>query len=178
MLSPLNLLTAKPRLYVANVGEDDFPDNGPLATLVLERARQEGAQAVAICAQLEADLAEWTPDEAAEYRAELGVEGSGLERLVRAGYRLLNLITFFTATGTNVVRAWTLREGQTALDAAGRVHTDMQRGFIRAEVVSYTDLMRSGSFQTARDKGLLRLEGREYVIQDGDIVHIRFSPPR
>ena len=178
LLRPLNLLTAKPRLYIANVSEDDLSDNGPLASLVLERARQEGAQAVVICAQLEADLAEWEPEEAAEYRAELGLEASGLERLVRAGYRLLNLITFFTATGTSVVRAWTLREGQSALDAAGSVHTDMQRGFIRAEVLPYTDLMASGSFQTARDRGLLRLEGRDYVVQDGDIVHIRFSPPR
>jgi GTP-binding protein YchF len=178
MLSPLNLLTAKPRLYIANVGEDSLPGNGPLADLVLERARQEGAQAAVICAQLEADLADWSPDEAAEYRAELGLEASGLERLVSAGYRLLNLITFFTATGTSVVRAWTLREGQTAFDAAGKVHTDMQRGFIRAEVVSYTDLMAAGSFQAARDRGLFRLEGRDYVIQDGDIVHIRFSPPR
>jgi GTP-binding protein YchF len=177
-LGPLNLLTAKPRLYIANVAEDNLPDNGPLAGLVLERARQERAQAVVICAQLEADLADWSPEEAAEYRFELGIEASGLERLVRAGYRLLKLITFFTATGTNVVRAWTLREGQTAFDASGSVHTDMQRGFIRAEVVSYTDLMASGSFQAARDKGLLRLEGRDYVIQDGDIVHIRFSPPR
>ena len=178
MLSPLNLLTAKPRLYIANVGEDDLPDHGPLAKIVLERAQQEGAQAVVICAQLEADLAEWAPEEAAEYRAELGLEASGLERLVHAGYRLLNLITFFTATGISVVRAWTLREGQTALDAAGSVHTDMQRGFIRAEVVSHSDLMASGSFQAARDRGLLRLEGRDYVVQDGDIIHIRFSPPR
>ena len=178
MLSPLNLLTAKPRLYIANVGEDDLPDHGPLAKIVLERAQQEGAQAVVICAQLEADLAEWAPEEAAEYRAELGLEASGLERLVHAGYRLLNLITFFTATGTSVVRAWTLREGQTALDAAGSVHTDMQRGFIRAEVVSHSDLMASGSFQAARDRGLLRLEGRDYVVKDGDIIHIRFSPPR
>ena len=178
ILGELNLLTAKPRLYIANVGEDDLPNNGPLADLVLERARQEGAQAAAICAQLEADLADWSPEEAAEYRAELGLKASGLEQLVRAGYRLLNLITFFTATGTNVVRAWTLREGQTAIEAAGKIHTDMQKGFIRAEVVSYSDLMASGNFQTARDRGLLRLEGRDYVIQDGDIVHIRFSRPR
>ena len=178
MLSQLNLLTAKPRLYIANVGEDEILDHAPLADVVLERAGQEGAQAVVICAQLEADLADWSSEEAVEYRAELGLEASGLEQLVRAGYRLLNLITFFTATGTSVVRAWTLQEGQTALDAAGQVHTDMQRGFIRAEVVSYSDLMASGDFQGARDRGLLRLEGRDYVIQDGDIVHIRFSPPR
>ena len=178
MLGPLNLLTGKPRLYIANIGEDNLPDGGPLARLVLERARQEGAQAATICAQLEADLADWSPEEAAEYRAEWGLEVSGLEQLVRAGYRLLNLITFFTATGTSVARAWTLQAGQTALDAAGKVHTDMQRGFIRAEVVSYADLMAAGDFHAARDRGLLRLEGRDYVIQDGDIVHIRFSPPR
>jgi len=177
-LAPLNLLTAKPRLYIANIGEDNLPGPGPLAELVILRAQQEGAQVVSICAQLEADLADWSPEEAAEYRAELGLEASGLERLVRAGYLLLHLITFFTATGTSVVRAWTLREGQTAFDAAGKVHTDMQRGFIRAEVVSHADLMAAGDFQTARDRGLLRLEGRDYVVQDGDIIHIRFSPPR
>jgi GTP-binding protein YchF len=178
ILNPLNLLTAKPRLYIANIGEDDLPGQGPLADLVVERARREGAEAVVLCAQLEADLADWPPDEAAEYRRGLGLEASGLERLAHAGYRLLNLITFFTATGTSVVRAWTLRAGQTAFDAAGKVHTDMQRGFIRAEVVSHADLMAAGDFQAARDRGLLRLEGRDYVVQDGDIIHIRFSPPR
>lgn len=178
MLGPLSLLTLKPRLYIANVGEEDLADDGPLTELVLERARSEGAQAVVLCAQLEADLAEWSPEEATEYRAELGVEASGLERLVRAGYRLLDLITFFTATGTNVVRAWTLQRGETAFDAAGKIHTDMQRGFIRAEVVAYSDLMAAGDFHAAREKGMLRLEGRDYVIKDGDVVHIRFSPPR
>ena len=108
----------------------------------------------------------------------MGLEAPGLERLIRAGYRLLDLITFFTATGTNVVRAWTLRRGQTAYEAAGQVHTDMQHGFIRAEVISYDDLMTAGDLQTARQRGMVRMEGREYVVQDGDIVHIRFSPPR
>lgn len=178
ILAPLNLLSAKPRLYLANVGEDDLPGGGPLAEMVHQRAASEGAQAVALCAQLEADLADWPPDEAAEYRAELGLEAPGLERLIRAGYRLLDLITFFTATGTNVVRAWTLQRGQTAYDAAGKVHTDMQRGFIRAEVVSYPDLVTAGDFSGARERGILRLEGRDYVVHDGDILHIRFSPPR
>jgi GTP-binding protein YchF len=178
LLHPLSLLTGKPRLYIANVGENNLPDGGPLAEVVLKRADEESTQAVIICAQLEADLADWPPDEAAEYRAEQGIETTGLERLIRAGYRLLDLITFFTATGTTVVRAWTLRRGQTAFEAAGKVHTDMQRGFIRAEVVSYDDLMAAGDFQTARERGLLRLEGREYAVQDGDILHIRFSPPR
>jgi GTP-binding protein YchF len=178
ILQPLSLLTTKPRLYIANIDEDNLPAGGPMATSVFERAAKEGAQAVALCAQVEADLADWETSEAAEYRAELGVEGSGLDQLIQASYRLLDLITFFTATGTNVVRAWTLKQGQTAFDAAGKVHTDMQRGFIRAEVISYDDLKAAGDFTKARDQGLLRLEGRDYIVQDGDVIHIRFSPPR
>lgn len=178
MLAPLNLLTAKPRLYVANVGEDALPEGGPLAAQVIRRAEEEGAQAVIICAACEADLADWSPEEAAEYRAELGLGASGLERLISASYRLLDLVTFFTATGTNVVRAWTLRRGQTVYEAAGKIHTDMQRGFIRAEVVAHDDLVRVGDFARAREHGLLRLEGRDYQVQDGDVIHIRFSPPR
>jgi GTP-binding protein YchF len=178
MLRPLNLLTGKPRLYIANVGEENLPDGGPLAEIVFQHAEAEGTQVVVLCAQVEADLADWSPAEAAEYRAELGLEASGLEQLIHAGYRLLDLITFFTATGTNVVRAWTLRRGGTAYDAAGKIHTDMQRGFIRAEVVSHADLISAGSLHTARDRGLIRLEGRDYVVQDGDVIHIRFSPPR
>ena len=178
LIQPLNLLTGKPRLYIANVGDEDLPDGGPSARLVLERAQSEGAEAIVLCALLEADLADWSPEEAAEYRAELGLDSPGLDRLIHAGYRLLNLITFFTATGTNVVRAWTLRRGETAYDAADKIHTDMQRGFIRAEVIAYQELMRAGNFHLAKERGLLRLEGREYVVQDGDIVHIRFAPPR
>lgn len=178
MLAPLNLLTAKPRLYVANVGEDALPGGGPLAAQVIRRAEEEGAQAVVICAACEADLADWSLEEAAEYRAELGLGASGLERLISASYRLLDLVTFFTATGTNVVRAWTLRRGQTVYEAAGKIHTDMQRGFIRAEVVAHADLVRVGDFARAREHGVLRLEGRDYQVQDGDVIHIRFSPPR
>jgi hypothetical protein len=177
-LAPLNLLTAKPRLYIANVGEDELPHGGPLAEQVLERSAEEGAQAVVICAQLESDLAEWEPEEAEEYRLELGLQGSGLERLIYAGYRLLDLVTFFTATGTNVVRAWTLHRGQTVYEAAGKIHTDMQKGFIRAEVISYETLRAAGDFARARERGLVRLEGRDYLVQDGDVIHIRFSPPR
>jgi GTP-binding protein YchF len=174
----LNLLSGKPRLYIANAGEEAMPDGGPLAALVARRAVDEGTEAVVICAQCEADLADWPPDEADEYRAALGLEASGLERLIHASYRLLDLITFFTATGTNVVRAWTLRRGETAYDAAGKIHTDMQKGFIRAEVISYPSLMAAGDFTKARERGWIHLEGREYVVKDGDIVHIRFSPSR
>ncbi|MCL7454204.1 MAG: redox-regulated ATPase YchF, partial [Anaerolineae bacterium] len=178
LLEPLNLLTAKPRLYIANVGEEDLPHGGPLAAQVIARATEEGAEAVVLCAQLESDLADWTPEEAEEYRSGLGLEAPGLERLIHAAYRLLDLITFFTATGTNVVRAWTLRRGQTVYEAAGKVHTDMQRGFIRAEVIAHDGLVAAGGFARARERGLVRLEGRDYVVQDGDVIHIRFSPPR
>jgi ribosome-binding ATPase YchF (GTP1/OBG family) len=160
------------------VGEDEMPEGGPLAARVIERAAREDAEAVVICAQLESDLADWPQEEAEEYRSELGLTGSGLERLIRAGYRLLDLVTFFTATGTNVVRAWTLRRGRTVYEAAGKIHTDMQQGFIRAEVISYDGLLAAGDFARARERGLVRLEGREYLVQDGDVIHIRFSPPR
>jgi GTP-binding protein YchF len=176
-LSELNLLTARPRLYVANVGEEDLPDGGELAVQVAETAAAEETEMVVLCALLETELAEWPPDEAVAYRAEVGLRESGLQTLVKAGYRLLNLITFFTTTGSKEVRAWTLRQGSPALEAAGKVHTDMQRGFIRAEVLSYQDLMAAGSLAAAREKGLLRLEGREYLVQDGDVIHFRFSPP-
>ncbi len=175
ILSELNLLTAKPRLYVANVEEEDLPEGGELVAAVAEVATAEGAEVVSICAQLEMELADWPPEEAAAYRAETGSGDPGLQKLVEAGYRLLNLITFFTTTGGKEVRAWTLLRGTLAPQAAGKVHTDMERGFIRAEVVSYDDLMAGGSFAAAKQRGLLRLEGKEYVVQDGDVIHFRFS---
>ncbi|HID85893.1 MAG TPA: redox-regulated ATPase YchF [Anaerolineae bacterium] len=174
VLRELNLLTDKPLLYVANVGEEDLPDGGDLAAIVREKAAAEEAEALVLCAQLEAELAEWPPDEAAAYRAELGLGEAGLQRLIKVGYTLLGLITFFTTTGGREVRAWTLRRGMTALEAAGKIHTDMQRGFIRAEVLSYQDLMRARSFAAAREQGCIRIEGRDYVVQDGDIIHVRF----
>jgi GTP-binding protein YchF len=174
----LQLLTAKPRLYVANAGEDCASDGSPLSKAVSERAKEHGTQSVMICAQLEADLSELAPEEAAEYRSELDLGPSGLERLVKACYELLRLVTFFTATGTKVVRAWTLEGGKTALEAAGKVHTDMQKGFIRAEVISYNELVAAGGMAMARDRGLVRIEGRDYVVHDGDVMHIRFSPAR
>jgi len=173
-LRSLNLLTAKPRLYVANVSEDQLPEGGELAQKVKEKAATEGAEAIVLCAALEAELASWEKEEARAYLAEVGLEAPGLERFIWAGYRLLDYITFFTTTGGREVRAWTLRRGQTALEAAAKIHTDMAKGFIRAEVIHYTDLLAAGSFANAREKGLLRLEGKDYIVQDGDVIHIRF----
>jgi GTP-binding protein YchF len=175
LITELFLLTNKPRLLVANVGEDSLPDGGPLAAKVLAAAQQGREQAIVLCADCEAALAEWPPDEAADYRAELGLTAPGLDRLVQASYQLLDLITFFTVTGGEVARAWTLRRGQTAWHAAGQVHTDMQRGFIRADVVKHADLTAAGSMTAAREAGRLRSEGRDYVVQDGDVIHIHFS---
>jgi GTP-binding protein YchF len=175
ILRELNLLTARPRLYVANVGEEDLPEGGELVKAVAEVAAVEGTEVVSICAQLEMELADWSAEEAAAYRAETGSGEPALRKLVEAGYRLLNLITFFTTTGGKEVRAWTLPRGTLAPQAAGKVHSDMERGFIRAEVISYDDLMVSGSFAAAKQRGLLRLEGKEYVVQDGDVIHFRFN---
>lgn len=175
LLAELFLLTGKPRLLVANVGEDTLPAGGALAARVLEVAARERSQAILLCADCEAALVEWLPDEAAAYRAELGLTSPGLDQLVQASYRLLDLITFFTVTGGEVVRAWTLRRGQTAWHAAGQVHTDMQRGFIRADVVGCHDLVAAGSMTAAREAGRLRSEGRDYLVRDGDVIHIHFS---
>jgi len=175
MIRELSLLTGKPCMYIANVSESELPDGEELAWAVVERADVEKAQVVIICAQLEADLADWPLEEACIYRQELGLSESALGRVVRAGYRLLDLITFFTTTGGKEVRAWTLRNGLTALDAAGSIHTDMQRGFIRAEVVSFGELVRAGSLSAARGQGLIRLEGKDYPVRDGDVIHVRFN---
>jgi GTP-binding protein YchF len=175
LLADLFLLTAKPRLLVANVSEDTLPGGDRLARAVVEAAKREASQALVLCADCEAALAEWPPDEASAYRADLGLTGAGLEQLVQASYRLLNLITFFTITGGEVVRAWTLQRGKTAWHAAGQVHTDMQRGFIRADVVRQPDLLAAGSMAAAREVGRVRSEGRDYVVQDGDVIHLHFS---
>jgi GTP-binding protein YchF len=174
-LRSMALLTVKPYLYIANVGEGDLPGGGELAAQVCQLAEAEDVEAVVLCAQTEMDLQEWPPEEAAAYLAELGLAQSGLQRLVLSGYRILDLITFFTATGTKTVQAWAIPAGTPAVKAAGKIHTDMEKGFIRAEVVAFEDLEGAGSFAAARDHGRLRIEGRDYVVQDGDVVHFRFN---
>jgi len=174
-LADVALLTNKPTLYVANVGEEQLPDGGEMVEAVRARARAEGAELVVLSAQVEADLAEWDRAEALAYLADLGLQAPALDRFIWASYRLLDYITFFTTTGGKEVRAWTLPRGKTALDAAATIHTDLARGFIRAEVVGFEDLDQAGSMGRAREAGRLRLEGREYVVQDGDVIHIRFA---
>jgi GTP-binding protein YchF len=174
-LSEVALLTIKPYLYVANVGEEDLPEGSALASQVRQLAEEQGVETVVLSAQTEMELQEWPPEEASAYLAELGFEEPGLQRLVRAGYRLLNLVTFFTATGTKSVNAWAVTADSTAPIAAGKVHSDMERGFIRAEVVAFDDLRALGSFAAVREHGKLRVEGRSYVVQDGDIIHFRFN---
>ena len=171
----LNLLSAKPRLYVANVGEDQLPTGGPAVAALRARAAAEGIPCLALCALCESELAEWDPVEAAAYRADLGLPEPGLHQLIHASYRLLDLITFFTITGGKETRAWTLRAGQTAFEAAGLIHSDIQRGFIRAEVAPQAAIVAAGGLSGARTHGSLRLEGKEYVVQDGDVIHFRFN---
>ncbi|MDA8352508.1 MAG: redox-regulated ATPase YchF [Firmicutes bacterium] len=172
----LNLLTLKKVLYAANVSEDDVaaPEENPHVQALQQQAAREGAETVVISAQLEAEIVELDGEERKQFLEDLGLESSGLDRLVSAAYRLLGLITYFTA-GEQEVRAWTIREGTRAPQAAGVIHSDFERGFIRAEVISYEDLMRAGSQAAARDQGLLRSEGKDYVVKDGDVVHFRFN---
>jgi len=175
LASDLNLLTGKPCLYVANVSEEDLPQGGDAVEPLRRLAKQEHTELVVICAQCEAELADWPAEDAQAYLEELGLKEPGLNRFIRAGYRLLDLITFFTITGGREVRAWPIPRGTRVVDAAGQIHTDMQRGFIRAEVMGYGDLAQAGSAAAVRDKGLLHVEGKDYVVQDGDVVHVRFN---
>jgi GTP-binding protein YchF len=188
VLGELFLLTMKPRLYVANVGEDALAGASEIVTgngggegelacaaVVRDRARAEGAEVVAVSARLEAELGELSAEDAAEYLAALGLPTLGADRVVQVGYRALNLISFLTA-GEDEVRAWTITRGTKAPVAAGKIHTDIERGFIRAEVVHYDDLMADGgSMKTAKEHGHVRLEGKEYVVKDGDIIEFRFN---
>ena len=169
-----SLLTAKPVIYVANVAEDDLADGNAYVEAVRERAAREGAEVVVVSARIEQELAELDVEEAAAFLADLGVERSGLERLIETGYTTLNLITFFTA-GEKEVRAWTVRDGALAPEAAGEIHSDMERGFIRAETVLWDVLVEAGSLAAARAAGRLRTEGKGYRVQDGDVMHVLFN---
>lgn len=172
----LHLLTSKPMLYVANVSEEDVADAGgnEYVQKVKDYAAKEDAQVIVICAKIEEEIAELDQDEKAMYLEELGIAESGLDKLIKASYHLLGLATYFTA-GEQEVRAWTFRKGIKAPEAAGIIHTDFERGFIRAETVSYDDLAEAGSMVKAKEKGKVRLEGKDYIVQDGDVIHFRFN---
>ena len=169
----LCLMTAKPTMYIANVDEDGM-ENNPYLDVVIAIAEKENAGVVAICAAIESEIAELDDEEKMEFLQELGQQEPGLDRVIRAGYELLGLQTYFTA-GKQEVRAWTIRIGDTAPQAAGVIHTDFEKGFIRAETTAYTDFDQYGGEQGAKEAGKFRLEGKEYVMQDGDVVHFRFN---
>ena len=171
-LALLQPLTAKPVLYVANVdeGSDEVPPE------IAEYARSQGAAAVAVSARLEAELAELSPQEAATMRAELGLAESGLDAIVRGAFSLLELIAFFTAGEDKPAQSWHLRRGLSVWHAAGMIHSDIQRGFVRAEVIPWNELVEAGGYAGARDRGTLRLEGRDYEVADGDVITVKFTP--
>jgi len=173
LLKPLCLLTDKPAIYVANVDEKGFKNNN-LLSRVEQYAKAEGAPVVAICAAIEAEMAEMSAEDKHVFLADLGLEEPGLDRLIRAAYGLLGLQTYFTA-GPKEVRAWTIHKGDTAPQAAGVIHTDFEHGFIRAEVISYDDYVACGGEQAAKEAGKMRLEGKDYVVRDGDVVYFRFN---
>ncbi|MEQ9569078.1 MAG: redox-regulated ATPase YchF [Longimicrobiales bacterium] len=176
ILRSFQLLTAKPVLYVANVAEDDVAggDNAWVSALRTAVEADDAGEVVVICSSIEAELAELEPDEKAEFLADMGLEEPGLDRLIHAAYHLLGLLTFFT-TGDNESRAWTVRRGSTAPEAAGTIHSDFQRGFIRAETIAFDTYQQVGSWKDARDRGLLRSEGKDYVVKDADIMLFRFN---
>ena len=174
ILRDMHLMTAKPVLYVANVAEDDLEGKHPYVEEVRQLAAREGNGIVFICGNIEAEISELDGDEKQAFLSEMGLAESGLDRLIRSGYELLGLITYFTA-GVKEVRAWTITKGTKAPGAAGVIHTDFEKGFIRAEVIAYTDFVASGGEAGAKEKGLMRLEGKEYVVQDGDVMHFRFN---
>jgi len=172
-LGEVSLMTLKPTLYIANIAEDGFEDN-PLLTAVEKLAAAEGAQVVPICNKLEAEISELDDEDKAEFLADLGMDEPGLNRVIRAGYQLLDLHTYFTA-GVKEVRAWTIPIGATAPQAAGKIHTDFEKGFIRAEIIGYDDYIAGNGEQGAKDAGKWRLEGKDYIVQDGDVIHFRFN---
>ena len=173
LVADVHLITTKPVMYVANVAENGFEDN-PYLDAVRRKAAMESAEVVPVCAGIEAELARLDEADRQEFLAELGMQESGLARVIRAGYAMLDLLTFFTV-GKKEVRAWTVRSGSTAAQAAGRIHTDFERGFIRAEVTAYEDFVALGGEQAAKEAGKLRLEGKNYIVREGDIMHFRFT---
>ena len=176
LIGDLNLMTLKPVIFIANVSEDEVAtaDDNKYVKIVQQYAAEEGAEVVTISAKVESEIAELSSEDAKEFLAELGLTESGLDKLIKASYYLLGLVTYLTA-GVQEVRAWTIKKGTKAPQAGGKIHSDIERGFIRAEIVSYDDLMATGSANAAREKGLVRLEGKEYVMQDGDVTHFRFN---
>ncbi|MFM2408260.1 MAG: hypothetical protein RL358_1002 [Pseudomonadota bacterium] len=173
LLKPLCLLTIKPAMYVGNVMEDGF-ENNPYLDRLREHAAKEGAPVVALCAKIEAELADLDDADKMEFLADLGLEEPGLNRLIRTGYELLGLQTYFTA-GVKEVRAWTIHKGDTAPQAAGVIHTDFERGFIRAQTIAFDDYIACGGEAGAKEKGKLRVEGKEYVVKDGDVLNFLFN---
>jgi GTP-binding protein YchF len=174
LVRDLCLLTSKPVLYVANVSEDDLAEGNDFVVRLQTIADQEGASVVTIAGAIEQELSQLDEEEQREFLAEMGMEEPGLHRLIHAGYGLLGLITYFTV-GEKETRAWTITRGTTAPGAAGKIHTDFERGFIRAEVIAYDDYVECGSEAAARDKGVMRSEGKEYVVRDGDCILFRFN---
>ena len=173
VVKTLHLLTIKPTLYIANVAEDGF-ENNPWLETIRAIAATENAEVVLICNKIESEIAELEDDEKSEFLEELGLSEAGLNRVIRAGYALLGLQTYFTA-GVKEVRAWTIPVGATAPQSAGKIHTDFEKGFIRAEVIAFDDFVTLGGEQAAKDAGKWRLEGKDYVVKDGDVIHFRFN---
>ena len=174
LIRPLCLITAKPTLYAANVDEHGFGDDNPLLRQVRQKAAKEGAPVVAFCARMEAEIADLSDEDKRVFLADMGLQEAGLNRLIRAGYELLGLQTYFTA-GEKEVRAWTIHNGDTAPQAAGAIHTDFEKGFIRAEVIAFHDYIAHKGEQGSRETGKMRLEGKEYLVKDGDVMHFRFN---
>jgi GTP-binding protein YchF len=174
LIKPLCLITAKPTLYAANVDEHGFGDDNPLLQQVRRKAALENAPVVAFCARMEAEIADLSEEDKQVFLADMGLQEPGLDRLIRAGYTLLGLQTYFTA-GEKEVRAWTIHKGDTAPQAAGVIHTDFEKGFIRAEVIALADYIACKGELGAKEAGKMRLEGKDYVVKDGDVMHFRFN---
>jgi len=176
LLKPLDLLTQKPLMYVANADEAELEGQAGQAKYVphvMKRAQEEGAPCIVVCGKLEEELGDLEESERGEFLKEMGLTESGLERLIHMGYGLLDLVTFYTVVGKEL-RAWTIPQGTKAQEAAGKIHTDMEKGFIKADVIPYEDFVKAGSEAAAREKGIVRVEGKEYLVRDGDILHIKF----